>query len=64
LIVCSKINLVVSLTRGGVGFWNLENGNLDNIVAETPSGGEKDFFNLNYLNYLVDDGDKNISVLK
>jgi hypothetical protein len=63
LIVCSKINLVVSLTRGGVGFWNLENGNLDNIVAETPSGGEK-YFYINYLNYLEDDGNKNISVIK
>ncbi len=40
LIVCSKINLVVSLTRGGIGFWNLENGNLDHVISETPTGGK------------------------
>ena len=40
LIVRPKVNLIITLTRGGVGFWNLENGNLEHVVTETPSGGQ------------------------
>ena len=39
ILVCAKSNLIVSLTRGGVGFWNLQNGALEHTVADSPSGG-------------------------
>ena len=33
-------NKVITLTRNAIGFWNLENGALECLVAEKPLGGK------------------------
>ena len=41
LILCERANLVMSVTRTGLGFWNLTTGALDFIEADMPAGGEQ-----------------------
>ena len=38
LLCCSKANIVVSLTRGGLSFWNLQTGNLECRLQDTAGG--------------------------
>ena len=38
LVICEKLNTVVSLTRGGLGFWNLETGALDFKIYDNAGG--------------------------
>ena len=38
LVLCEPANTVVSLTRGGLGFWNMDTGALDYRIAETTGG--------------------------
>lgn len=38
LCLCEAANCVVSLTRGGLGFWNLETGVLDFRIADNSGG--------------------------
>ena len=40
LVLCESANLVMSVTRNGLGFWNLTTGALDFVEADTPAGGE------------------------
>ena len=40
MIICESANLVMSVTRTGLGFWNLTTGALDFIEADTPAGGK------------------------
>ena len=40
LVLCENANLVMSVTRNGLGFWNLTTGALDFVEADTPAGGE------------------------
>ena len=46
LLCCSKANIVVSLTRGGLSFWNLQTGNLECRLQDTAGGKikKKSFF--------------------
>ena len=39
-------NRIITLTRNGIGFWNLENGALECTVAEKPLGGKWSFFRI------------------
>ena len=38
LVLCEPANTVVSLTRGGLGFWSMETGALDCRIADTQGG--------------------------
>ena len=38
LVLCEPANTVVSLTRGGLGFWSMETGALDCRIADTTGG--------------------------
>ena len=40
LVLCESANLVMSVTRNGLGFWNLTTGALDFVEADTPAGGK------------------------
>jgi hypothetical protein len=46
LVVCAKLKLLISLTRGGLGIWNLHTGVLDYKIPNN-AGGKTDpiFFN-------------------
>ena len=44
LLCCSKANVVVSLTRGGLSFWNLQTGNLECRLQDTAGGKIKKIF--------------------
>lgn len=44
LVCCEKLKLVVSLTRGGLGFWNLETGALDFKLSDNAGGKSKIIF--------------------
>ena len=41
LVLCEPANTVVSLTRGGLGFWSMETGALDCRIADTQGGKYK-----------------------
>ena len=38
LVLCEPANTVVSLTRGGLGFWSMETGALEYRIADTTGG--------------------------
>ena len=38
LVLCEPANVVVSLTRGGLGFWSMETGALEYRIADTTGG--------------------------
>ena len=55
LVLCEPANTVVSLTRGGLGFWCMDTGALKDRIADTTGGkdwaGKKatiQFFNQNF----------------
>lgn len=38
LVICEAANAVISLTRGGLGLWNLETGILEFKIADNAGG--------------------------
>ena len=38
LLMCEELKSIISLTRGGLGFWNLETGSLDFQISDNAGG--------------------------
>ena len=43
LLMCEELKSIISLTRGGLGFWNLETGSLDFQISDNAGGKFLDF---------------------
>ena len=39
LYFCQTNQKVITLTRNGVGLWNIDTGSLENVLADSPTGG-------------------------
>ena len=59
LLMCEELKSIIALTRGGLGFWNLETGSLDFQISDNAGGNflklAMDTFNLiNYSNFFLE----------
>ena len=46
LLVCEERNTIISLTRGALGFWNMETGALDFKIGDSTGGIKGGFFQI------------------